>query len=110
MVLEQEIPRFASWIGPAVLQYLTAAAVATVVAAMLTWLAQAIGNGPLAGGDRVYRGVLAGLADILATSPRRVWALARLAIQEFVNEGNLNQTDFREMAQTAADNPEKEEP
>ena len=89
MVLEQEIPRFASWIGPAVLQYLTAAAVATVVAAMLTWLAQAIGNGPLAGGDRVYRGVLAGLADILATSPRRVWALARLAIQESLRRNVL---------------------
>jgi hypothetical protein len=89
MVLEQEIPRFASWIGPAILQYMAAAAVAAVVAALLTWLAQAIGNGPLAGGDRVYRGVLAGLADILATSPRRVWALARLAIQESLRRNVL---------------------
>lgn len=89
MVLEQEIPRFASWIGLAFLQYLAAAGVAAVVAALLTWLAQAIGNGPLAGGDRVYRGVLAGLADILATSPRRVWALARLAIQESLRRNVL---------------------
>jgi len=89
MVLEQEIPRFASWIGLAILQYLAAAGVAAVVAALLTWLAQAIGNGPLAGGDRVYRGVLTGLADILATSPRRVWALARLAIQESLRRNVL---------------------
>ena len=89
MVLEQEIPRFASWIGLAVLRYLAAAGVAAVVAALLTWLAQAAGNGPLAGGDRVYRGVLAGLADILAISPRRVWALARLAIQESLRRNVL---------------------
>jgi hypothetical protein len=89
MVLEQEIPRFASWIGLAVLQYLAAAGVAAVVAALLTWLAQSIGNGPLAGGDRVYRGVLAGLADIMAISPRRVWALARLAIQESLRRNVL---------------------
>ena len=89
MVLEQDIPRFVSWIGPAALHYLAAAGVAAVMAALLTWLAQAVGNGPLAGGDRVYRGVLAGLADILATSPRRVWALARLAIQESLRRNVL---------------------
>lgn len=89
MVLEQTIPKFAAWIGPATLTYLATAGIFALVAALLTWLAQAMGYGPLAGGDRVYRGVLAGLADIAATSPRRVWALARLAIQESLRRNVL---------------------
>ena len=82
MVLEEEIPKFAAWIGPALLWYLLAASLVAVFAAALAWLAQSVLYGPLAAGDRVYRGVLTGLADLAAMSPRRVWALARLAIQE----------------------------
>ena len=89
MVLEEEIPRFAAWIGPAVVRYAFAASVATVFAAAAAWLTQAIAYGPLAAGDRVYRGILAGLADLAGTSPRRVWALARLAIQESVRRNVL---------------------
>ena len=89
MVLEQTIPKFVAWIGPATVTYLATAGIFALVAALVTWLAQAMGYGPLAGGDRVYRGVLAGLADIAATSPRRVWALARLAIQESLRRNVL---------------------
>ncbi|MFM7205114.1 MAG: ABC transporter permease [Planctomycetaceae bacterium] len=89
MVLEQEIPRFAAWIVPAMIRYLAAAGMLTVAAALFAWLAQAVGYGPLAGGDRVYRGLLVGLADVLAISPRRVWALARLAIQESLRRNVL---------------------
>ena len=89
MVLEEEIPRFAAWIGPACLRYAAAASIVALVAAVLAWLAQAVANGPLAAGDRVYRGVLAGLGDLALPSPRRIWALARLAIQESLRRNVL---------------------
>ena len=89
MVLEQEIPSFAAWIGPAFLAFLLTAGVVILVVALATWLAQALAHGPLEGGDRVYRGVLTGLADLRATSPGRVWALARLAVQEAIRRNVL---------------------
>jgi hypothetical protein len=89
MVLEEEIPKFAAWIGPALLRYLAAASVTALVAALVAWLVQAVAFGPLAAGDRVYRGLLGGLADVAAPSPRRVWALARLAIQESLRRNVL---------------------
>jgi hypothetical protein len=89
MVLEQEIPKFAAWIGPALLWYLLAASLVAVFAAALAWLSQSVLYGPLAAGDRVYRGVLTGLADLAAMSPRRIWALARLAIQESLRRNVL---------------------
>jgi hypothetical protein len=89
MVLEQEIPKFAAWIGPALLWYLFAGSLVAVFAAALAWLAQSVLYGPLAAGDRVYRGVLTGLADLAGMSPRRIWALARLAIQESLRRNVL---------------------
>ncbi|RLS75981.1 MAG: hypothetical protein DWI03_10300 [Planctomycetota bacterium] len=89
MVLEQEIPEFAAWIGPALLAFLQAAGLAALAAALFTWLVQAVAYGPLPAGDRVYRGTLAGLADIARPSARRIWALARLAIQESLRRNVL---------------------
>lgn len=89
MVLEEEIPRYAAWIGPAVVRYAFAAGLVAVCGAAATWLVQAVLYGPLAAGDRVYRGVLAGLADLAAASPRRIWALARLAVQESLRRNVL---------------------
>lgn len=89
MVLEEEIPKFSAWIGPALLWYLFAGSLVAVVAAACAWLVQSIAHGPLAAGDRVYRGVLTGLADLAGMSPRRIWALARLAIQESLRRNVL---------------------
>jgi hypothetical protein len=89
MVLEEEIPKFAAWIGPSLLWYLFAASLVAVVAAAAAWLVQSVAYGPLAAGDRVYRGVLTGLADLAGMSPRRIWALARLAIQESLRRNVL---------------------
>jgi hypothetical protein len=89
MVLEEVIPTFTAWIGPALLRYLAAMGFVGLVAAILTWLAQAVASGPLAAGDRVYRGLLAGVADLAAMSPRRIWALARLAVQESLRRNVL---------------------
>ena len=89
MVVEQEIPKFVAWIGPALLWYLFAGSLVAVFAAAAAWLAQSVLYGPLAAGDRVYRGVLNGLGDLVAMSPRRIWALARLAIQESLRRNVL---------------------
>ncbi len=89
MVLEQEIPAFATWIGPAIVWFLFAASLLAVAAAAVTWLVQSVLYGPLTAGDRVYRGTLSGLGDLLSLSPRRVWALARLAVQEAVRRNVL---------------------
>ncbi len=89
MVLEEEIPAFGVWIGPALVWFLFAAAVLTLLAAAGVWLVQSILFGPLAAGDRVYRGLLAGLADFAGVSRRRTWALARLAIQESLRRNVL---------------------
>ena len=89
MVLEEEIPAFATWIGPAFVWFLFTAALVTIAAAAGVWLVQSILCGPLAAGDRVYRGLLSGLADLGGMSCRRVWALARLAIQESLRRNVL---------------------
>jgi len=89
MVLEEEIPKFSAWIGPALLSYLFAGALVAVFAAAIAWLVQAVLHGPLVAGDRVYRGVLTGLGDLAGMSPRRIWALARLAIQESLRRNVL---------------------
>jgi hypothetical protein len=89
MVLEQEIPSFLTWLGPSILTYLLATALVVLFAGLASWLVQAAWAGPLEAGDRVYRGVLAGLRDLAATSPGRVWALARLAIQEAIRRNVL---------------------
>jgi ABC-type transport system involved in multi-copper enzyme maturation permease subunit len=89
MVLEEDIPRFATWVVPALLRYLLTSGLVAVAVAVVAWLVQAAAHGQLAAGDRVYRGVLAGLADLAGMSPRRVWALARLAIQESLRRNVL---------------------
>jgi len=89
MVLEEEIPKFTAWIGPAFVTWLFTAALVAVFASALAWLVQSLAYGPLAAGDRVYRGVLTTLADLAGMSPRRIWALARLAIQESLRRNVL---------------------
>ena len=89
MVLEQDIPRFAAWIWPAVVTFLLTAGLASLFVGLAAWLVQAARTGPLDAGDRVYRGILTGLRDLAGTSPGRVRALARLAIQEAVRRNVL---------------------
>ncbi|MEX0689368.1 MAG: hypothetical protein WD072_11975 [Pirellulales bacterium] len=89
MVLEQEIPSFVAWLGPALLSFVLASGLVVVFAGLAAWLVQAAWAGPLEAGDRVYRGVLTGLADLAGTSLGRVWALARLAVQESVRRNVL---------------------
>jgi hypothetical protein len=89
MVLEEEIPRFFDWLGPALVWFVFAAGLVAVLAGAAAWLVQSVLYGPLAAGDRIYRGLLAGLADLAGMSSRRIWALARLAIQESLRRNVL---------------------
>jgi hypothetical protein len=89
MVLEEAIPRFSQWIGPALLWYLYAASLLAVIGAAAAWLVQSAVYGPLQAGDRVYRGIISGVRDLAGMSPRRIWALARLAIQESLRRNVL---------------------
>jgi hypothetical protein len=89
MVLEEDIPSFTSWIGPALAAYGFVLVVVVLTLAALAWLVLSVLHGPLAAGDRVYRGALTLAGDLLAVSPRRTWALARLAIQESIRRNVL---------------------
>lgn len=89
MVLEEEIPRFITWIGPAIVWFLFVGGLVAVLAAVVAWLTQSVLHGPLVAGDRVYRGVLSGLRDLAGMSRGRIWALARLAIQESLRRNVL---------------------
>lgn len=56
----------------------------SIAALLLGYLLAAVRHGPMVAGDMTYRVVLTGLREMFILSPRRVWALARLAIQESV--------------------------
>ena len=56
---------------------------------VISFLIAAFRYGPLAGGDMVFRVATTAVVDLLRTSPRRVWALARLAIQESLRRNVL---------------------
>ena len=89
MVLEEEIPAFTVWIGPALAWYFFAAALLIVIVGVLAWLVQSVLYGPLVAGDKVYRGLLSGVGDLAGMSLRRIGALARLAVQESLRRNVL---------------------
>src|SRR5690606_13791391 len=82
MVLETQPPAFAEWIWPALLFFLQVAAILGAVAVVGGYLISAFRYGPLEGGDVTFGMLKRGLGDVLSISPRRIWAMARLAIQE----------------------------
>ena len=51
---------------------------------MVGFLIALVRHGPLKAGDITYRVVVNGLSELFTTSPRRVWAIARLAIKESI--------------------------
>ncbi len=94
MVLENELLPFLTWLigypwtdpeairnSALVVFFITAAAVA-VLALVVGFLITVVRHGPLAAGDIMYRVVVNGISELFRTSPRRVWAIARLSIKE----------------------------
>ena len=89
MVLENDIPRFADWIGPALFWYLLGISLFAVAAGAVAWLVQTVLYGPAAAGDRVYRGAVGAVGDLASLSPRRITAMTRLAVQESLRRNVL---------------------
>ena len=82
MTLESVPPIFWNWIWPALQFFLQAAAILGCTALAVGFLVSAFRYGPVAGGDMTYQMLRTGVRDMLALSPRRILALAWLAVQE----------------------------
>lgn len=90
MVLEQEVLPYLQWLlhgsGSEALgalpRFLLVLAGLLLFALFVGFLVAVGRHGVLKGGDTTYTTVVRGIADIFSTSPRRVWALARLAVKE----------------------------
>lgn len=91
MVLEEELLPYLTWllyggesgIG-ALPRFAITVFVAALVALVVGLLVLLVRHGPLKAGDMVYRAVASGVAELAHLSPRRIWALARLAVQEAI--------------------------
>ena len=120
MVLERQPLPFIEWffgteqsLGALVL-FLIIAAVLAVLALVIGFLFAMVRHGPVKAGDLTYRTVANGAKELFFLSPRRVWALSRLAVQESIRRrvitvfivyvlillfaGWFLQTDYREPA------------
>lgn len=96
MVLEQELLPYLTWLlgypwsephaflQSALFRFAVTAFVLAVLALVVGFLVALVRHGPLKAGDMTYRVVVNGCSELFKTSPRRVWALARLAIKESV--------------------------
>lgn len=89
MVLENQPLDFLTWllggtggeIG-ALPRFLITVLVIGVLALAVGFLIALVRYGPMKAGDLTYRVFTNGFAELARTSPRRVWAIARLAIKE----------------------------
>ncbi|HEX4411987.1 MAG TPA: hypothetical protein VH107_00065, partial [Lacipirellulaceae bacterium] len=96
MVLEQELLPFLKWLlgypwsephaflESALFRFALIGCVLAILALIFGYLIALVRNGPLKAGDITYRVVVNGFSELFKTSPRRVWAIARLAIKETI--------------------------
>jgi len=82
MVIEEALPQFSQWLMQAAGQWFLVVTLLVAAAVGLAYLFTAIRLGPLTAGERVARTLVSGLGDLVRLSPRRIWALVRLSIQE----------------------------
>ncbi len=82
MVLEEAPPPFDAWFSSALLFFLQSGALLVVLALVVGYLVAAFRYGPLGGGDIIYRRLKTAVFDLFSMSPRRIGALAWLAVQE----------------------------
>src|SRR4051812_13193959 len=74
----------AAFLNSALFRFVLTAAVLSVIALVVGFLVALVRHGPLKAGDITYRVVVNGFRELFRTSPRRVWAIARLSIKESV--------------------------
>lgn len=88
MVLEEQILPYLEWLlgtqetAGALPSYLLVGCVLAVLAIFFGYLISASRHGLVEGGDRVYQVISNGFRELASTSPRRVWALAMVAVKE----------------------------
>lgn len=90
MVLETQYPPFWEWLiwsgsnpGALWIWLLSVAAVA-IGGLLISFVALTVRYGPHKAGDIIFKVVVTGTSDLVSISPRRVYALAKLAVQESV--------------------------
>lgn len=88
-MVQTEFYNFAEWLPGAAFHFVLMAVLLTVAAVVISFLVMAFRYGPSNGGDMTFRVAMTALAELAHTSPRRVWALARLAIQESLRRNVL---------------------
>src|SRR5215212_9626928 len=74
----------AAFLNSALFRFVLTAAVLAVIALVVGFLVALVRHGPLKAGDITYRVVVNGFRELFRTSPRRLWAIARLTIKESV--------------------------
>src|SRR6476661_5869318 len=96
MVLENPLLPYLTWLigypwtdahaflDSALFRFVLTAAVLAVIALVVGFLVALVRHGPLKAGDITYKVVVNGFRELFRTSPRRVWAIARLAVKESV--------------------------
>ena len=96
MVLEQELLPFLTWLlgypwtephaflQSALFRFALTGFVLAVLALIFGFLVALVRHGPMRAGDITYRVVVNGFSELVKTSPRRVWAIARLSIKESI--------------------------
>src|SRR3954447_14760024 len=77
-------PDAAAFLNSAIFRFVLTAAVLSVIALVVGFLVALVRHGPLKAGDITYRVVVNGFRELFRTSPRRLWAIARLTIKESV--------------------------
>jgi len=96
MVVEQELLPYLTWLigypwsdpqavlNSALVAFLITACAFGVLALAVGFVIALVRHGPAKAGDLTYRVVTEGVRELFRTSPRRVWALARLTVKESI--------------------------
>jgi ABC-type transport system involved in multi-copper enzyme maturation permease subunit len=82
MIVETQQLPFLEWLQSGPLIWLKVVGTLALAGLVLGYLVAAVRNGPVAALGITRRVLFSGVADLVLISPRRVWALTRLAIQD----------------------------
>lgn len=90
MVLEKQYPPYLEWlfavgISPGAFWIWLITMVLVIIGGLfIAWIFSSIRYGPLKAGDLIFRTLVGLTGDLIHLSPRRIFALARLAVQESI--------------------------
>ena len=84
MPIENILPPFLEWFPGSALHWLIVVVLLSAAALALGCLVMILRYGPVAGTRTSVRAIIAGTSDLIFLSPRRVWALAWLAVKESI--------------------------